>query len=108
MAFSSLQSASAATSQQVAFEGAPPVVSEFQKKRAKAQGKEIEPQPGIPLNGDIHLPDGAALHPAVILLHGCETSSAWLTAWTKRLNSWGYAVLTFNSFAPRKVETVCK
>ena len=60
-----------------------------------------------PLPAMLALPDGPGPHPAVIVLHGCGGIRPPLMAWADRLNSWGYAALLVDSFAPRGVSTVC-
>ena len=44
----------------------------FKLKRAKAQGKELELEPGFPVWGHLSKPTGAGPFPAVVLMHGCS------------------------------------
>src|SRR4051812_44597733 len=57
--------------------------------------------------GSIILPQGAPPYPAVVVLHGCNGVSQATRAWTRRLASWGYAVLLIDSFTSRGIENVC-
>jgi len=67
-------------------------------------GSRMPPQP-IP--AVLALPAGTGPFPAVIVLHGCSGRSSAQQVWAERLNSWGYAALIPDSFAPRGVSNVC-
>ena len=59
--------------------------------------------PTEPIPATLALPDGTGPFPAVIVLHGCGGVGGGQVIWAKRLNSWGYAALVPDSFAPRGV-----
>jgi dienelactone hydrolase len=60
-----------------------------------------------PLPASLSLPSGQGPFPVVILLHGCGGLSPSLGTWAGRLNGWGYATVTVDSFTPRGVTSVC-
>jgi dienelactone hydrolase len=60
-----------------------------------------------PLTGTLYRPSGPGPFPVVILLHGCGGMSPNLVTWAARLNGWGYAAVTMDSFGPRGQVTVC-
>lgn len=91
----------------ISFESAPPRISEFKRKRAEARGESLTPSKGLLFNGTLHKPEGESPYSAILLIHGCLSQSNWLKAWTARLTDWGYAVLTFDAFAPRGIGTLC-
>lgn len=97
----------AVSAELVSFESAPPAISEFRRKRAEARDETLTPSKGLVFNGALHKPEGEDSYPAILLIHGCLPQSDWLKAWTARLTGWGYAVLTFDAFAPRGIGTLC-
>jgi dienelactone hydrolase len=62
-----------------------------------------------PLSGRLAIPDTPGRHPVVILLHGCGGigNGENMRRWSSRLDEWGYASLTLDSFAARHVRNVC-
>ena len=57
-----------------------------------------------PLQGYLRRTNGAGLSPAVVLLHSCNGNSQRLDErWGKQIASWGYIVLTVDSFGPRGI-----
>jgi dienelactone hydrolase len=63
--------------------------------------------PANGLDGTLKQPPGAGPFPVVILLHGCGGLGSSQRLWAKRLNDWGYATFTLDSFGPRGVRSVC-
>lgn len=63
--------------------------------------------PAQPLPAVLLLPAGSGPFPAIIVLHTCGGRNLLQEDWAARLNSWGYAALIPNSFAPRGVVSVC-
>jgi dienelactone hydrolase len=108
----------------VKFESAAVPVSEFQQKRAQARGEVLQPPRGDEIQAYVVRPPGDGPHPVVIYLHDCgglapeaktsefgtQGSSADTSReafWTKRLLSWGYAVVLVDSYGPRGVKDTC-
>ncbi len=91
----------------ISFESAPPVISEFKRKRAEERGESLTPSKGLLFKGQLHKPEGESPYSAILLIHGCLPQSDWLKAWTTRLTDWGYAVLSFDAFAPRGIGALC-
>jgi dienelactone hydrolase len=59
-----------------------------------------------PLQGYLRRTNGAGPSPAVVLLHSCKGNSQQLDErWGKRIASWGYVVLTVDSFGPRGISS---
>jgi dienelactone hydrolase len=59
-----------------------------------------------PLQGYLRRTNGAGLSPTVVLLHSCSANSQRLDErWGKRIASWGYVVLTVDSFGPRGISS---
>jgi dienelactone hydrolase len=71
------------------------------------------PAPQLFLDGYLIKPDGAGPFPTIVLLHGCNGLAASFrrapasSRWIALLVSWGYAVLTFDSFAARGYTPIC-
>ncbi len=82
-------------------------LSAFKRRQAKAQGKELKPEPGSPLWGHIDKPDGPGPFPAVVLMHGCGGLLPTHARWASLLNKLGYVTLMLDSFRPRSVFNVC-
>ena len=84
--------------------------SAFKVKQAKKLGiePEIKTEPSIRLTGYLAKPAGEGPHPAVVLMQACagigqsasakRLASVWGEVWSDRLVTWGYAVLTVDSF----------
>jgi dienelactone hydrolase len=108
----------------VKFESAGVPLSEFQQKRAQARGEVLQPPRGDEIQAFVVKPPGNGPHPVVIYLHDCgglppevkssefgvqgslaETSRE--AFWTKRLLSWGYAVMLVDSYGPRGINNTC-
>ena len=98
----------AAASEIVLFESATFPPTAFQKKKAKAEGREAKPLPGTTIIGHLYKPEGQGPFPAVVLLHGCGGIWKWNKVWANRLADWGYVVLSVDSFWPRHRRSVCK
>lgn len=65
---------------------------------------------GLPADAPMQLykPAGEGPFPAVVVLHGCGGIAERDRVWAQRLNGWGYAALTVDSFGPRGVrQGVC-
>jgi dienelactone hydrolase len=108
----------------VKLESAGVPLSEFQQKRAQARGEVLQPPRGDEIQAHIVKPPGNGPHPVVIYLHDCgglapevksqefgvQGSSAEASReafWTKRLTSWGYAVVLVDSYGPRGINDTC-
>jgi dienelactone hydrolase len=108
----------------VTFESAAVPISEFQQKRAQARGEVLQPPRGDEVQAYIVKPTGNGPHPVIIYLHDCgglpsevksndfatqgslaETSRE--VFWTKRLLSWGYAVMLVDSYGRRGINDTC-
>jgi dienelactone hydrolase len=80
--------------------------------RSAAERNEPPPHQAL-IDGYLVRPDGAGPFPAIVLLHGCGGLSASfrrapaLSRWVDHLVTWGYAVLAFDSFAPRDISPNC-
>lgn len=98
----------AGPSEIVLFESATFPPTPFQKKKAKAEGRNAKPLPGTTIIGHLYTPEGAGPFPAVVLLHGCGGIWKWNKVWANRLADWGYVVLDVDSFWPRHRRSVCK
>lgn len=62
----------------------------------------------LELLGYLRRPTGNGPFAAVVLLHGCGGDAKGLdTNWGARLQSWGYASLTVDSFGPRGITNSC-
>jgi dienelactone hydrolase len=71
------------------------------------EGVPAGPQP-VRLQGYLRQPNGAALLPAVVMLHGCGGGAERLDQdWGARIASWGYVTLTIDSFGPRGLKNTC-
>ena len=83
--------------------------SPFRVKQAKKLGKpvEVKTEPAVSLTGYLARPAGEGPLPAIVLLHTCAGISEHEESWSKRLVSWGYAVLSVDSFKPRGFDYVC-
>ena len=64
-------------------------------------------QAGPEVKGWVFMPSGAGPFPAIILAHSCAGTNAHTDRWGKLLASWGYLVLTPDSFVPRGTRAVC-
>ena len=108
----------------VRFESAAVPVSEFQQKRAQARGEVLQTPRGDEVQAYVVKPSGNGPHPVVIYLHDCgglapEVKSQEFGAqgnpaetsreafWTKRLMSWGYAVVLVDSYGSRGTKDTC-
>ena len=81
----------------------------FKVKQAKKLGipAETKTEPSVPLTGYLAKPENEGLLPAVVLLHTCAGISEHEESWSDRLVSWGYVVLTVDSFTPRGQKYIC-
>ena len=108
----------------VKIESATVPLSEFQQKRAQARGEILQPPRGDQVPAYVVKPPGSGPHPVVIYLHDCgglapevkssefgtqssTPESSREAFWTKRLLSWGYAVVLVDSYGPRGVNDTC-
>jgi dienelactone hydrolase len=109
----------------VRFESASVPVSEFQQKRAKARGEVLEPHKGDVIQAFIVKPLGNGPHPVIVYLPDCGGLAPEVKSeafhpdqdglaensrevfWTKRLLSWGYAVVLVDSFTTRGINDTC-
>ena len=84
--------------------------SPFKVKQAKKLGTtlEIKVEPSISLTGYLAKPAGEKPRAAIVLLHGCTGITEFDEMWSDRLASWGYVVLTVDSFTPRGHGNLCK
>ena len=79
----------------------------FALKQAKAQGIELQQEPGTPLRGLLVRPEGAGPFPAVVLLHGCDGIQPFQEQWAADLALWGYVALLADSHGPRGIGDDC-
>jgi dienelactone hydrolase len=80
--------------------GQPASVVDFEGVPAGAQP--------VRLQGYLRHPNGAALPPAVVMLHGCGGRADLLDRdWAAKIASWGYVTLTIDSFGPRGLKNTC-
>ena len=100
-------SSRASNEESVQFESLPDAVSDFQRKRALAQGKSITSVPSLSFKGILLFPDGNPPYANIILLHGCTADPFRTEIWAKRLVEWGFSVLSFDGFTPRGLSNVC-
>jgi dienelactone hydrolase len=108
----------------VKFESASVPISEFQQKRAQARGEVLQPQRGDEIQAYIIRPTGSGPYPVIVYLHDCgglapEVKTSEFGAqsslaetsreafWTKRLLSWGYAVVLVDSYTTRGIKDTC-
>ncbi len=80
----------------------------FKLRQAKAQGKELKQDPGIPLWGHLSKPAGPGPFPAVVLMHDCVGIRPTHERWASQLTELGYVTLMLDSFGPRNAFNVCK
>jgi dienelactone hydrolase len=83
--------------------------SPFKVKQAKKLGipVEVKTEPSVSLTGYLAKPAGEEPRPAIVLLHPCFGISRAEEMWSDRLVSWGYVVLSVDSFTPRGFDNVC-
>lgn len=83
--------------------------SPFRIKQAEKLGKtlEIKTEPGVSISGYLARPAGDEPRAAIVLLHTCAGISEHEEMWSRRLVSWGYVVLSVDSFRPRGFDYVC-
>ncbi len=116
----------------VKFESASVPVSEFQQKRAQARGEVLHPARGDEIQAYTIKPPGNGPHPVIIYLPDCGglapevklkrfdpehlalspdksglTENSREVFWTKRLLSWGFAVVLVDSYTPRGINDTC-
>ncbi|HVZ07531.1 dienelactone hydrolase family protein [Rhodopila sp.] len=61
------------------------------------------------LAGILRRPAGAGRFPAAVLLHGCGGDAQGLDRnWGALIQSWGYVILTVDSFGPRGITNSCR
>ena len=82
--------------------------SPLKLRQAKAQGKELKQEPGLPLWGHLNKPAGTGPYPAVVLMHGCAGIRPTYARWASHLTELGYVTLILDSLGPRSVFNVCK
>ena len=83
--------------------------SPFKIKQSKKLGipVEVRTEPSVPITGYLARPTGEKKRAAIVLLHTCAGISEHEEMWSKRLVSWGYIVLSVDSFKPRGFEYIC-
>jgi len=95
----------------VEFESAPYTYppSPFKVKQAKKLGiaVEVKTEPSVSLTGYLARPADEKPRAAVVLLHTCAGISEHEEMWSNRLVSWGYVVLSVDSFKPRGFDYTC-
>ena len=82
--------------------------SAFKLRQAKAQGKELKQEPGLPLWGHLNKPAGPGPFSAVVIMHGCSGVRPTDARWASQLTGLGYVTLILDSLGPRSVFDVCK
>jgi dienelactone hydrolase len=68
---------------------------EYENPYAEQKGETLK------LKAYLSKPEGDGPFPAVVLLHGYSGVSPRSRMWAERLNDWGYATLTVDSYGPR-------
>jgi dienelactone hydrolase len=97
-----------ASAEAVHFRSASIAPTPLRERLTQERGETLHPQPGIELTGELTRPTGDGPFPALVMLHGCGGPSPKTDiARTRRYVSWGYAVLRFDSFAPRGIKNTC-
>ena len=83
--------------------------SPFKVRQAKKLGipVEVKTEPSVSLTGYLARPAGGEARAAIVLLHTCAGISEHEEMWSKRLVSWGYVVLSVDSFKPRGFDYIC-
>jgi dienelactone hydrolase len=83
--------------------------SPFKVRQAKKLGipVEVKIEPSVSITGYLARPAGEEPRAAIILLHTCAGISEHEEMWSKRLVSWGYVVLSVDSFKPRGFDYIC-
>ena len=83
--------------------------SPFKIKQAKKLGQtlEVKIEPSVSLTGYLARPAGEGPRAAIVLLHPCFGISRAEEMWSDRLVSWGYVVLSVDSFKPRGFDNIC-
>jgi hypothetical protein len=78
-------------------------------KQAKKLGKpvEVKTEPGVSLTGYLAKPAGVEPSAAIVLLPTCAGILEHEAMWSIRLVSWGYVVLSVDSFKPRGFDYIC-
>ena len=103
-----LFSASLYASEIVRFNSAPIPPTPLKMRLAQARGEAATAEAGIDIIGELSQPDGKGPFPALVMLHGCGRPIPALDRIrVERYVSWGYAVLTFDSFKPRGIRQAC-
>jgi dienelactone hydrolase len=95
-------------SEQIHFTSAavPPTV--LRQRLAAMRGERAEPIAGIDLAGELFRPPGEGPFAALVMLHGClGPNDVADRARVERYVSWGYAVLAFDGYAPRRMRQGC-
>ncbi|WP_137700141.1 dienelactone hydrolase family protein [Marimonas lutisalis] len=93
--------------ERVTFETPPVQPSAFRIKRAKAQGKTLEPEPGITLSGVLSMPQGDGPHPAIVILPESVEARPSYDAWADHLSENGFVTLIVESLVSRN-ETILR
>jgi len=83
--------------------------SPFKVKQAKKLGipVEVKTEPSVSLTGYLARLAGEEPRPAIVLLHPCFGISKAEEMWSDRLVSWGYVVLSVDSFKTRGFDNIC-
>jgi dienelactone hydrolase len=83
--------------------------SPFKVKQAKKLGQtlEVNIESSVSLTGYLVKSAGEEPRPAIVLLHSCFGISRAEEMWSDRLVSWGYVVLSVDSFKPRGFDNIC-
>jgi dienelactone hydrolase len=83
--------------------------SPFKVRQAKKLGIPVETktEPGVSLSGYLARPAGEEARAAIVLLHSCAGITEHVEMWSARLVSWGYVVLSVDSFKPRGFDYIC-
>ncbi len=68
---------------------------------------EVKTEPSVSLTGYLEKPAGDKPRAAIVLLHTCSGLSKHEEMWSERLASWGYVVLSVDSFTPRGLDYIC-
>jgi len=67
----------------------------------------VSPTAPVSVPGTLHRPSGTGPFPAVVLLHGCEGTTAAQRAWARWFQERRYVALVVDSWGPRGLTEIC-
>lgn len=102
----------ASATELVRFESARYLQGSLQSRLARERGEPLQATAADVIEGYLTRPEGGGPFPTIVLLHDCkglpgQAKSAAGGFWPRQLVSWGYAVLSIDSFTTRKINDAC-